>query len=77
MMYGYGFGMGIWMIVGWIIMAAVIIFALYGLIVLLRRSDSGTTAVKPSNPLDLLKERLAKGEIDISEFNRIKDEILK
>jgi uncharacterized membrane protein len=64
------------MIVGWIIMAAVIIFAVYGLMYLLRKSDS-SGAVKTAAPLDILKERLARGEIDSEEYQRIKDELLR
>ena len=77
MMYGYGYGMGIWMIVGWVISAAVIVFAVYGLFILLRRSDSRVSEEKNKNPLDILKERLAKGEINAEEYNSIKDELLK
>lgn len=73
MMYGYGYGMGIWMIIGWIVTAAVIVFAIYGLVILLRRSDRGTQI----SPLDILKERLAKGEINSEEYNRIREELLK
>lgn len=77
MMYGYGYGMGIWMIVGWVISAAVIVFAVYGLFILLRRSDSRVSEEKNKNPLDILKERLAKGEINAEEYHSIKEELLK
>jgi len=77
MMYGYGYGMGLWMIVGWVVSAAVIVFAVYGLFVLLRRSDTKTSEVKNINPLDILKERLAKGEITTEEYHSIKEELLK
>lgn len=77
MMYGYGFDMGIWMIVGWVIMAAVIVFALYGLMVLLRKSDPGSFSGKSMTPVDILKERLAKGEISSEEYHKIREELLK
>lgn len=77
MMYGYGYGMGIWMVVGWIVTATVVVFAIYGLILLLRRSDSVITNGKPTDPLDILKQRLAKGEIDTTDYQRIKEELLK
>jgi len=77
MMYGYGYGMGIWMIVGWVITVAVIVFALYGLIALLRKTDTRTMRSQPATPLDILKERLARGEINTDEYTRIKDELLK
>lgn len=77
MMYGYGYGMGIWMIAGWVISAAVIVFAVYGLFILLRRSDTRVSEGKNRNPLDILKERLAKGEINAEEYHSIKEELLK
>ena len=77
MMYGYGYGMGIWMVVGWIVTAAVVVFAIYGLVLLLRRSDSVITNGKPADPLGILKQRLAKGEIDTTEYQKIKEELLK
>lgn len=78
MMYGYGYGMGVWMIIGWIIMAAVLILAVYGLILLLRKSDSGAGELhKTGSPLDVLKERLARGEVSVEEYNRIREELLK
>lgn len=77
MMYGYGYGMGLWMIVGWVVSAAVIVFAVYGLFVLLRRSDTRISEVKSRNPLDILKDRLAKGEITAEEYQSIKAELIK
>ncbi|MHB9094246.1 MAG: SHOCT domain-containing protein [Eubacteriales bacterium] len=77
MMYGYGYGMGIWMIIGWIVTAVVIVFAIYGLIILLRRSDAGVSPGKSISPFDILKERLARGEITSEEYNSIKEELLK
>lgn len=77
MMYGYGYGMGIWMIIGWVIMAAVIVFAVYGLIILLRKTDAGTMSNKSADPLNILRERLARGEIDTEEFRKIKEELQK
>ncbi len=76
-MYGYGYGMGIWMVVGWIIMATVVVFALYGLMILLRRSEPAFVTEKSPDALELLKQRLAKGEITIEEYNKIKNELLK
>lgn len=77
MMYGYGYGMGLWMIIGWIVSAAVIVFAVYGLFMLLRRSDTRIPEVKSRNPLEILKERLAKGEITTEEYQTIREELLK
>lgn len=76
MMYGYGYGMGVWVIAGWVVSAAVIVFAVYGLFVLLRRTDK-TSEMNNNSPLDILKERLARGEINIEEYHVIKEELLK
>ncbi len=81
MMYGWGsgagYGMGIWMLISWIIMAVVIIFALYGLIAIIRRSETGHFINKSREPMEYLKERLAKGEISYEEYEKIKEELLK
>lgn len=76
MMYGYGYGLGISMIIGWVIMAAIIVFSLYGLITLIRRADAGADLNRSVKPLDILKERLAKGEIDMEEYKNIKKELI-
>ena len=81
MMYGWGsgagYGMGIWMLISWIIMAVVIIFALYGLIAIIRKSETGHYMHKSSEPMEYLKARLAKGEISHEEYQKIKEELLK
>ncbi len=81
MMYGWGsgagYGMGIWMLISWIIMAVVIIFALYGLIAIIRKSETGRFTNKSLEPMEYLKERLAKGEISHEEYQKIKEELLK
>lgn len=76
-MYGYGFGMGLWMIVGWVIMAAVVAFALYGLIIMLKKSDNSVFSINKQEPIDILKERLARGEITREEYVVLKEEIIK
>lgn len=77
MMYGVGFRMGLWMIVGWVIVAAVIAFALYGLIIMLKRSDSSAFPSTKQDPLEIIKHRLAIGEITREEYNVLKEELKK
>lgn len=77
MMNGFGYGMGWWMLINWIIIAVVLVFALYGLITLLKRSDSDFTANNRNVALDIIKERLARGEIQIEEYHQLREELLK
>lgn len=73
MMWGYdgfGFGggaMGIWMILFWgLIIAAVVVLArgVGG------RSAGSDSRVAERTPLDILRERYARGEIDKNEFEQ-------
>lgn len=87
MTYGHGFGMGVWFFFSWIITAVVIVFAIYGLMMLLKKTETHEFhwKKKPKEeltkqlneaPLDILKARLAKGEITREEFLSLKDDIL-
>ena len=73
MMGGWDGGFGIF---GWITMIAFWLLLILGIIVLIRylgglgkRSDAGRS------PLDILKERYARGEIDKKEFEEMKKEL--
>jgi putative membrane protein len=63
MMFG-----GIWMLVFWGLIIALVV---WGLRKLTERRDSGATTGRP-HPLDIAKERYAKGEISKEEFDQIK-----
>ncbi len=71
MMHGmYGFG-SIWMIAFWIIL---IVFGIY-LLMKFINGDNKNTSSNDNNknaPLKILQERLAKGEIDEAEYERLK-----
>ncbi len=63
---------GVWMIVFW---GAIIALIVWGVKKLTERSDSGGgTAGKP-NPLDIVKERYARGEISKDEFEQLKNDL--
>ena len=63
---------GIWMVVFW---GAIIALIVWGVKKLTERGDSGQgTTVKP-DPLDIAKERYAKGEISKEEFEQIKKDL--
>ncbi len=68
-------GMGWWMVFGGILMVlfwgGLIALIVWGVNRLSRRSDSS----RKQDPLDLAKERYAKGEISREEFERIKKDL--
>ncbi len=59
---------GVWMVVFWVGLIALII---WGVNRLTRRDDSS----RKQSPLDLTKERYAKGEITREEFEKIKKDL--
>jgi putative membrane protein len=61
---------GFWMIVFW---GAIIALIVWAVIKLSRRED--TTTGSKASPLDVAKERYAKGEITKSEFDQIKKDV--
>jgi len=62
---------GAWMLVFW---AAAIALVVWGIRKLTERRDTGPTTGK-SDPLDIAKERYAKGEISKEEFDQIKKDL--
>lgn len=72
MMGGFGFG-GIFMILWWVILIAGVV----ALVRWLGSSASGTAGSGGGHrqPLDILKERYARGEIDEQEYQKIKREL--
>lgn len=71
MMWGWTYG-GIWMIIFWV---AIIGLIAWGVFALGRREHGPVTAEKNS-PLDIVKERYARGEISKEEFDRIRKDIM-
>jgi putative membrane protein len=75
MWYGHE-GMGWWMMFGGIFMllfwGAIIALVVWGINKLREREGSGTGTTKKRDPLDIAKERYAKGEISHEEFEQIK-----
>ncbi len=65
---GMGFGL-LWQIIWLVIIVAVI----YALINQLGRRDAAPPT--RGNALEILRERLARGEIDIDEYKRMKEEL--
>jgi len=59
---------GLWMVVFW---GGLIALIVWGIMRLARRSDSAPKR----DPLDIAKERYAKGEISEEEFNQLKKDL--
>lgn len=63
------FMFGGWMIIVWIIVIGLII---WGVTAFTRHNGSGTISGSNRTPLDIAKERFAKGEISQDEYELIK-----
>ena len=72
MMWPWMFGGG-WMIIIWIVIIGLIV---WGVVALTRRGGSGPSAGEKRSPLDITKERYAKGEISKEEFERIRKDLM-
>jgi putative membrane protein len=74
-MWGWHEGMGWWMTFGGIFFVlfwgAIIALIIWGISKLSKKGDSSEKA----NPLDIVKERYAKGEISKEEFDNIKQDL--
>ncbi|MFZ5639285.1 MAG: SHOCT domain-containing protein [Bacillota bacterium] len=77
MMYGWGGygGMGIFMIIFWLIGLAVLGFAVYGIIQWANKGGPRSGSSPVGNALEILKERYARGEITKEEFDRVKEDL--
>lgn len=64
---------GGWMVLVWIVIVGLII---WGIVALVRRGVYTSGTAQKHNPLDIAKERYAKGEISKEEFEQIKKELL-
>lgn len=69
-MYGYGWGMG-W---GWVISLIILVIIVW---LVVKAINQNRTPHHPENntPLDILKERYARGEIDKQEFQERKKDL--
>ena len=66
------FMFGGWMIIVWVIIIGLIV---WGVIAFTRHSSFGTTSGSNRTPLEIAKERYAKGEISQEEYERIKKDL--
>ena len=63
---------GIWMVVFWVAIIALIV---WGVRKLTERGDSGRGTTEKPDPLEIAKERYARGEISKEEFEQIKKDL--
>lgn len=72
-------GMGWWMVFGsiWILLfwGGIIALIVWGIKKLTERSGPGTGSSEKSSPLDIAKERYARGDISREEFERMKKDL--
>ena len=72
-------GMGWWMVFGgiWTLLfwGAIIGLAIWGISRLTERRGSGPSTGERRDPLDIAKERYAKGELSREEFEQIKNDL--
>ncbi len=71
-MYGYGMGWG-WS--GFIFMIAFWVLVILGIVYLVKAIAGRGASSKEEMPLDILKKRYARGEIDAEEFARKKRDL--
>ena len=78
-MWNWGDGIGWWMMFGGFWMVAfwggIIALIIWGVSRLTRRTDSGSSDSGKRNPLDIAKERYAKGEISREEYEQLKKDL--
>jgi putative membrane protein len=70
MMCGFG---GWWMMIFWILVIVAIVFLVKWLV---EQGRGGRQVSQEESPLDILKKRYVKGEIDKEEFEQKKKDIL-
>ncbi|MBE3573185.1 MAG: SHOCT domain-containing protein [Moorella humiferrea] len=78
MMWGFygNWGMGFWMLMWWVLLISILVLAVYGLVSLINRRAVQQPALHP-DPLAILKERYARGEITTDEYRSMWQELLE
>ncbi|MBN1848142.1 MAG: SHOCT domain-containing protein [Deltaproteobacteria bacterium] len=74
--WGMGWFGGIFIIIFWVLIIIGLIFLIKWLIQS-ARGESDFWHKRPSNPMDILKERYARGEINKQEFEEKKKDLLQ
>lgn len=76
MMWGYNnwWGMGLGMLIWWALLLGIFVLAVYGLVSLFNRHSGQRPPARP-DPLAIVKERYARGEITTEEYHRMREEL--
>lgn len=69
---GMGWWMVFWMVLFWGVIVALVV---WGIKRLTGRDGSGSSTSEKRDPLDIAKERYARGEISREEFEQIKKDL--
>jgi putative membrane protein len=69
---GIGWWMVFWMVLFWGVIVALVV---WGVKKLTERGSSGSSTSEKRDPLDIAKERYARGEISREEFEQIKKDL--
>ena len=70
---GWGFGMGFGMWLFWIVLIVILV----AVVRLISHGSGSSSGKADKSPMDILKERYARGEIDEEKFNRQRHELEK
>lgn len=63
---------GHWMLIFWVVVIALIV---WGVIALGKRGNSASGTTEKRTPLDIVKERYARGDISKEEFDQVKKDL--
>lgn len=69
--WGWGWGMGLWMLVGLALTVGVVVLIVWAVVSVVRGANDGGRGPQQT-PLDILRERYARGEISAEEFEQAK-----
>jgi putative membrane protein len=72
--YGWGMGLGGWLVMigGLIVLVAIIVLAIWGVGAISRPREQRPEGPARAEPLDILRERFARGEISEDQFAQAK-----
>lgn len=79
MMWYWGEGMGLWMVLGMVLMllfwGTVIGLVVWGTAALIKRYSRGNLNTEPGDAMDAARKRYARGEIGRAEFEQIRRDL--